>query len=424
MKLMAKIPLTGFVMGALALSVAACSPFGGATVFTCETDTQCGAGGKCEPDRLCSFENATCPGGRAYGPSSGPQSNLCVGDALGDGGLDAPSPEAGDLCYGAAAGLVRPCFMTAPSGTRLLNTPIDTDPGSPACATNVSNTTACVIAAESIEITGDVPVSGARPLVLVATTLIEVGGNLDASSDRTATVPPLGQHYATLRIGPASNPAACQPGSPPVQAAGGAGGSFGTEGGTGGAGPLGGAGGGAGPVQAATLRGGCDGQPGDNGTPGRAGHGGGAVYLIAPTLTISGSINASGEGGDPGITNAAGGGGGGSGGLIGLDAATITNSGVVFANGGGGAEGSGSLTRGDPGDDPSGVAAAAGGAGLTSRGGDGGSGAAQGTPAAAGSAGISAMGTAGGGGGGGGGAGIIQVFGGGTLSGAVSPDPS
>ncbi|MDQ3366995.1 MAG: hypothetical protein M3680_16350 [Myxococcota bacterium] len=421
---MARAVLLGVVtVGGLALA-GACSPYGGATVFNCDSDVQCGAGGACEADQLCSFVDAACPGGRAYGPSSGPHSNQCVGGSVDDAmrELDAP-PAPDDVCYGAANGLVRPCFPSAPTGTRVVDSAIDTDPNSADCATTVTNTSACVIAGAAIQITGTVEVSGSRPLVFVATGAVEISGILDASSDRAATADP-GQHYATSRIGPGANPAACAAGTPPTTSAGGAGGSFATLGGTGGTGLTGGVGGVPGAVQAATLRGGCDGQPGLTGTPGFAGHGGGAVYFIGASIAISGVINASGEGGDPGISGSAGGGGGGSGGLIGFDAATITSTGIVFANGGGGGEGSGEATRGSPGQDPAGIAAATGGSGATARGGDGGRGAAQSTPAGNGGAGISMMGSRGGGGGGGGGAGVIKVFGGGTLPGAVSPAPT
>jgi hypothetical protein len=44
--------------------------------FPCTDDTQCGAGGVCEPVGFCSFADATC--GRRFGAASGTFSNQCV----------------------------------------------------------------------------------------------------------------------------------------------------------------------------------------------------------------------------------------------------------------------------------------------------------------------------------------------------------
>lgn len=49
--------------------------------FTCEDSAQCGAGGTCEPDNLCSFPDPVCASGRRYGDYSGELSGECVGGA-------------------------------------------------------------------------------------------------------------------------------------------------------------------------------------------------------------------------------------------------------------------------------------------------------------------------------------------------------
>ena len=56
-------------MRALALllllsAAAACTDIPG---FRCESDEQCGTGGRCEDDHACSFADATCHAGRRYG---------------------------------------------------------------------------------------------------------------------------------------------------------------------------------------------------------------------------------------------------------------------------------------------------------------------------------------------------------------------
>lgn len=416
-----------FLVGVVA--VQSCSPFGGSGAFQCTDDTSCAGGpggGRCEQNGFCSFPDSKCDGGegggRSYGSESGSLSGVCVGseppvDAkLFDDApaveVDAPPPDPADICYGDPAGYVRPCFAEAPTATLALTMPINTDDGSPDCSTLVKNSNACVIAAASIAIPAGitVPVTGSRPLVLVAVQTITIDGILDAASRRA-------------KLGPNANPVGgCTAPTPPAARGGGAGGTLGGKGGNGGAG--GGNGGGASdPVAITMLRGGCDGgegKTGMNATGGLAGKGGGAVYLIANVIDVNatGRINASGSGGLAGQAGDAGGGGGGSGGFIGLDAPTITNDGQIFANGGGGGEGSGNQTPGDPGDDPTSVESASGGDGASNGlpGGDGGAGdtaAENGTPAPQDY----------GAGGGGGGVGVLKVFRG-TVNGQVSPPPA
>ena len=59
--------------------------------FSCSEDSQCGAGGTCESNGLCSFSDATCASGRRFGAEQGDLSGTCVGEAPpADGGIDAP----------------------------------------------------------------------------------------------------------------------------------------------------------------------------------------------------------------------------------------------------------------------------------------------------------------------------------------------
>ena len=405
--------LVGAMLGAMSLSVVACSPFGGGA-FSCERDDQCGLG-KCSMS-YCSFVDSSCPSGYRFGDASGPLANTCVGETSGGSDasvhdidaktyLDAPPP--GVVCFGQGFG--KTCFDTANVPTTpatLTAQTINTDT-SPLCSTVVQNNPGwCVIAATDLTVTGAVNATGGKPLVLLATGTLQVDGTLDVASHRG------GQTGAGAVT---NNATLCDPGTPPGNNGGGAGGSFGSIGGNGGNG-----GGTAGAIKPTnTMRGGCAGQDGKTGTNGTKGAGGGVAYLIAGTkITVGGAINASGAAGTGGVTGNAGAGGGGAGGLIGLDAPMVTNGGAIYANGGGGAEGSGNTTKGNDGNESSlGVAAAA--TASASNGGDGGAGGA-GTPAGKGGDAATF-----GGGGGGGGAGAIKLFQATAITGGVvSPPPS
>lgn len=410
---------------AVVAALASCSPYGGGA-FTCAMDSQCGAGGTCVAS-YCAFSDDNCPSGLRYGDLSGPSSNACVGETPGiDASTDTASASDGpmmgsdsgtsNVCYGAGPGKV--CFAQAPTGTQMINAAINTDTA--ACATNVvGNNPGCVLASDSISISGAVAVTGAKPLVLVAATTITLAGTLDASSHRAGG----GQ------IGAGADFAMCDAGTAPGIHGGGAGGSFGGTGGAGGNdnGNMHGGTAGAAQTTLTVVRGGCPGQAGNaaGGTAGAAGHGGGAIYLVAGTsITIaSGVINASGQPGLGGALQGAGGGGGGAGGLVAFDAPSVTNNGSVFANGGGGAEGAGTNSTGNAGADPT-ATTAPGGAGASASGGDGGAGAFGAT--ANGTAGTKAGTATSGGGAGGGGAGLIKIYQATTIggSGTVSPPPS
>ncbi|MEO8701511.1 MAG: hypothetical protein ABI867_15800 [Kofleriaceae bacterium] len=411
------VSLTALLFAAvIAAKLVACSPFGGASAFSCTQDNECQGtfDGRCEPNGFCSFPDEACgAGGRSYGDlSGGGLSGTCVGseppiDAPPDA-PDAPLPEAGETCLG--TGLEMPCFSAPPTGAVTLAMAIDTDV-SPLCSTMVSNSTACVIAGGTIQIDAGttVVVTGTKALVLAATTTVTINGTLDVSSKRGVITP-----------GAAANDTTCDNGTAANTSGGGGGGSFGTKGGNGG-GPNGATSGNA-PAAPATLRGGCKGTDGKDGSVadrhGVGANSGGAVYLIGGTavsIGTTGVINASGAGATNGVNGDAGGGGGGSGGMIGLDSPAVTNTGLVFANGGGGGEGSGNANAGAPGSDPTGTGAAPGGANGSGNGGDGGNGGAVTAPqnGATGSS----------GGGGGGSAGIIRVFPLQALGGNVSPTP-
>ncbi|MEJ7603437.1 MAG: hypothetical protein WKG01_36460 [Kofleriaceae bacterium] len=204
----------------------------------------------------------------------------------------------------------------------------------------------CVIVAESITVATTV-VTGARPLVLVATTSLTVTGTLDLSSKQ-----------GVADLGPAANGNCTAPDPLP-------GGSTGGGGGPGGSFQIVGGNGGAGADAAATvapamitfpelLRGGCRGtKGGGQNPPATGGNSGGAAYLVAGgTMTITGTINASGAGAEAGGLRS-GGSGGGSGGMIVLWAAAFQTTGArLLANGGGGAAGGDDNTSGDDGSDP------------------------------------------------------------------------
>jgi len=248
---------------------------------------------------------------------------LVVVAACGRLGFDADpndvggSSDAPGLCYGSSPDTAT-CFDAPLVKTAMLAGSFDTD-SSPSCAGNVmSGPAGCVIAGSQIVTTGDVSVTGSRPLVVIADELT-VDSLLDVAS----------------HVGGKTGPGAdidCRDGTQPTGLGGGAGGSFG---GTGGAGADSGSNGHGGipgePIKPTTIRGGCAGQAADGGAEGA---GGGGVLIVANTVNINGVINASGAGAAAAIGLA--GAGGGAGGMIAIDAATIHNNGVIMANGGGG----------------------------------------------------------------------------------------
>lgn len=92
MKTMLKAACFGTLTAGLIF--AACSPFGGASIFNCEQDSQCAPNGTCrQPEALCVFPNESCASGEQYGAHSGSMSGKCVGGDLPpvDAPLDAPT---------------------------------------------------------------------------------------------------------------------------------------------------------------------------------------------------------------------------------------------------------------------------------------------------------------------------------------------
>ncbi|HEY0194632.1 MAG TPA: hypothetical protein VGC42_26150 [Kofleriaceae bacterium] len=281
-------------------------------------------------------------------------------------------------------------------------------------AVTVSGTTehvdVCALAATTIHLrdSATLRAHGARPLVLVANTIV-VDGKIDVASR-------LGER------GAGSTNANCEPAMHAQAEGGGAGGSYDVAGGKGGdqGGQANTGGMSGGTASTSYLRGGCDGAPGGDGSnnpPGSGGLGGGVVWLASTILTFGdqSSINASGDGGAGGKMAHNGGSGGGSGGMIILQSMTITKSAdaKLYANGGhgGGGDGKQAGQDGTTPDDVSSGGDGGRGNGASNNGnnnGDGGRGFAGSAMPENGDPGSPDDGGAGGGGGGGGG-GAIRV---------------
>ncbi len=360
----------------------------GAAEKPCAITCPCPSGLTCGADGLCRDSHGGCG----------------IDAALPDAPPDAPMPDAQNGCFYAAQGgffdSIQWC--TSKLSGQTLDTAITTDATSPSCAMDQWGLSQyCVIIAHTLTINGKVEVTGARPLLLVADTIM-VNGVLDATT------------YGANSVGAGADDPSCMRPTDAVYGesggAGGAGGSFGAQGGAGGtcgtvSGPQ--------PAlavgQPAGLRGGCPGSSGGS-SPGATNRGrsGGALYLLAGATIDFGTgseILAGGEGGG-GSSGGAGGGGGGSGGMIVLDAPSVMTANVlVLANGGGGGGGSSLSAGGGSGSEQSSIAAAAGGIGDV----PGGPGS-TGTTGSPGTKGKGMSATLGGGGGGGGGAGYNLVF--------------
>jgi hypothetical protein len=425
--------------------------FGGGA-FTCSDSPQCGAGGTCQPNGLCSFPDAACASGQAYGEGSGPLSGVCVGDEPPDAATADADPDDPDAAPPVDAACevddLDVCALGADDGVIELGGEIlDTDSDA-RCRDHAQGggaDEACLIYGSSITVVAGATttVTGGRPLVLVAATTITIAGTLDAGS-------------GDGHDGPSSNPAACLafPTAPETDAGGGgggAGGSFAATGGDGGEGdtndsPPNTAAGGTHTAAVgvpAVIRGGCGGQRGGDqggggggaGDGGDGGRGGGGVWLVARGAVVveaGGAVSAAGAGGAGGEEHA-GGGGGGAGGMIRIGAPTVTIAGTVAANGGGGGGGGVQFTRGggmqveisgEDGDDGEiGSGGGLGGTGATYMttvlGGNGGAG---GGIAVGG--GVAGMASDVGAGGGGGGVGYVILRPGAEVTGTVSPAPT
>lgn len=320
-----------------------------------------------------------------------------------DARVDAAAP----LCYGTFTppGV---CFAHEPTGMIALPAMVSTDDAALCSHDLVTEIGACVIARQTIEVSGVTRVHGARPLVLVATELAQITGALDVAS-----------HLAD-GVGPGAV-ASCTFGGLVSKQDGGAGGSYQALGGDGGVGGGGSDSGTAVAVAAPTsVRGGCTGQTGgaDVGATatGLGGSGGGAVWLIGGTIQIMGTIDASGSGGKGAQAMEQGGGGGGAGGMIVLDAPMldIGATATIFADGGGGGAGASAGAAGGDGGESNGATGAAGGTGPAGPGGAG----AHGATLAGERGGNSGAGAGAGGGAAG------WVFARSSGSGSVSPAPT
>ncbi len=345
------------------------------------------------------------------------------GDSSIDARPDTSIPVDARLCFGAGFGMT--CLPTAPASPRQLSSTTSFDTNVAANCSHIitiGGVETCVLTGTTVTMPsgGTFRAIGARPLVIVASQMVDIVGNVNVSSLR-------GQGN-----GAGASTSGCNPPAAAENDAGGggggAGGSFGGRGGSGGIGDTNDNGGQSGtgsgttslvaPTAPTKIRGGCPGGDGGDGdgVRGPGGTAGGAIYIIAGELIrVSGVVAAAGMGGGNG-DNSSGGGGGGSGGFIGLDAPTIEIVGAVAANGGGGGEGAG-FGPGNPGANGTTNAMRAAGGNGNMNGGDGGAGSGGGTMT-----GDLGGDDVGGGGGGGGGGGYIYVKG--TLSGAGTISPA
>ena len=379
----------------------------------------------------CSFDPGFGAGGGDDMNGSG-DGGVLINDGAVDGAADATLVDVQVCDSGMFLDL---CAMSPPSGPfNLSNTnTINTDTDSRCRTVNQpSGGPVCMVYATSVNIMtgGTLIATGSRPLAIVSTSTMQIGGDIDVSSHGSQRGPSADSSLCSF----ATNPEPDLGGG-----GGGAGGSFGLHGANGGTGDTDNSQGNDGMAAPGTvgpsatvvaLRGGCRGQQGGNedatgGMGGTGGHSGGALYLYsAQSIQFSGSVRATGEGGGGGQVQA-GGGGGGSGGLVVIESPSIAISGFVAANGGGGGEGGARVgmtpVSGQPGADGAlGATPAPGGMGSDSRFGFGGAGGAGTTSAVAG---VSAVV---GGGGGGGGVGVVKLIGDGSpsVSGVISPPPS
>jgi hypothetical protein len=340
--------------------------------------------------------------------------NIDIDAPLADAMVDVPP---GQTCVGSQGSMLVVCYQpgSEPANPYNPTNNIDTNNNCDQVkGQSFPNPELCIKQGSSITISGNLRVTGGRPLVLVSLSAITISGSLDASNGGAGATPfscNFGQEDGSNESSNSSSSGA----------GGGGGGGFGTGGGNGGDGSQSG-GNGVPSIGLNAIRGGCPGGSGgdtSNGNGGNGGVAGGAIYLIAKnSINVPGTILANGQHGRGG-GGRAGGGGGGSGGMIGFDAPVVTVDGTAMANGGGGGEGGDSNETGNDGQDP--VVAtydqrAPGGMGGADNGGNGGGG----SVLTMGGAGGAGGGNAGGGGGGGGGR-VRRYPAGMGLAGKISP---
>lgn len=393
---------------AITIALGLVSGCGATGVFACETDSQCGAGGRCEqPAGFCSFDDNGCTSGRRYDDYAGAGlAGICVGEE------PCTWPYAATNVDPCAVGGVQPTFHP-PAGTGYqLNTSNgewttgEETPYQGPSSTTVQQAGGTMVrvlnlAGFELENNTSIEIRGSLPLILIVQGSASIAGDLSVSAGEGQDACGMGAKGAKGTNASTGN-----------GAAGGGGGGFGSAGAAGGVGGTSLAAGTAGMISGdsslSPLRGGCSG--GDGGASvgssmANGGRGGGAIQIIVrDTLTLSGTIDAGGQGGDGGSPNAngaGGGGGGGAGGAIFCEANTlkVDSGGRVCANGGSGGEGGGDTLGGANGNE--GTCSATTGA-MTSDnvlGGDGGRGGFAMTAPGMGAAGGSGVGGGGGGGG-------------------------
>jgi hypothetical protein len=376
----------------------------------------------------CAVDDLTCPGGQECG------ANLickttgtpdCHGIASADANESGPDAPPG--CYGVRLVDFQPVCTTDPTD-RMLNNDIDTTSCTDGTTIGTMHDQApaanamkvCVFTGHDIKIGGELKVTGALPLAIVATHLLEIPDTNSIDVGAHGGVPGAGA-VASASTGGCQTVDAV---GSTLGGGGGPGGSFSSAGGTGGS-YTGGPGMVAqGAIDLPTaLRGGCPGGAGGTGdtatgTVAPGGPAGGGLYLIAGgTIVIHGKLGAGGGGGGRPTQHAGGGAGGGTGGMIVIEAPSITNLGVLYVDGGGGSGGAG-MSPSLSGNDADGIQAAVGSTGTMATSaisGNGGTGAFRSPtdilPAMAGGPAVQN----GGGGGGGGGVGFV------VFKGTVSP---
>ncbi|MFN0249640.1 MAG: C-type lectin domain-containing protein [Kofleriaceae bacterium] len=80
--------LLGLLVALVATITAGCLR---TTAFQCETNSECGAGGTCEPVGYCSVIDPACASGSRFSDTAGSRANQCVeGSSLVDGATDSP----------------------------------------------------------------------------------------------------------------------------------------------------------------------------------------------------------------------------------------------------------------------------------------------------------------------------------------------
>jgi hypothetical protein len=130
------------VLAALGL-LAACSPFGGATVFNCDNEAQCAPDGRCV-NNVCAFPASDCASGYKYGEHSG-MPGVCVGnETMPDAAIDAPT-----MCVAGT----KTCFQHAVETCRADGMGFDPVMREPCALTCDTGTNACVGTASNILLT-------------------------------------------------------------------------------------------------------------------------------------------------------------------------------------------------------------------------------------------------------------------------------